>query len=796
MGSWFTRALAFAATVGFCVAASTLPGCTDNGPNPVSSPCPPGKTCEVRLTLLHTSDIHSRLFPYDQIITQIDSNLGLGPLNQNARVGGVSRLAYLINRERARSNRLLHLDSGDAFQGAPIFNFFSGEPEMRYQSMIGVDAVVIGNHELDRGMNNLVYQYQRYAKFPILAANYNFGSNQSPGFTALGTVAAPFTVFNQEGLKIAVIGMGNLSSLGSIFDQPNSTGIRPLSSHEVAQFYIDLLRPYVDVVVMLTHLGLEADQDMVRNTTGVDAVLGGHNHIVINPPQQLVDCAADQLNPGYIWEVDPNVDIPSEGTPPSDAKHPDPIGHPYQFKRPCHPRNVLIMHSGAFAKYLGRLDLILSNDPAQAASTDGTYDPTNGFEIISNNYTPFPVTNNLPEDPVIVDMLQPYRRSLDKVADLDILVGFSPNGAKRIASNGGDSPLGNMISNAMWLRLGIQTDFALTNSTGVRADLNPGPVTVEEVYNIFPFDNTISKMQLSGLEVQEMFDFVARRTASRGCASQVQIAGVRVQLNCSGCARPNAGQVCVVDTDCPDQSTGSCAGGFCKVSACADNVFIGHQADQKDPSGKTYRKCMADTDCSEKIPGQCDHGPPSNASGPGFCLSPIGATNLYELATSNYIAGGGSGFRVLQRNTTQFDTKIQQRDALIDYLRQGKPCGFDPNAGNSEGLKSCAQNSDCSADGAFVCACPGHATATGSGTSLTCSTTGQCGTEVGRCVRADCRDQVARFHARACTDSPKADQCNTDLNACALGGEECKFLSCVDEALGNYSDNRVQLIGK
>jgi len=215
----------------------------------------------------------------------------------------------------------------------------------------------------------------------------------------------------------------------------------------------------------------------------------------------------------------------------------------------------------------------------------------------------------------------------------------------------------------------------------------------------------------------------------------------------------------------------------------------------KDSSGKTYRKCMLDSDCSEKIPGQCDHGPPGT-TGTGYCLSTIGGTNLYELATSNYIAAGGSGFRVLQRNTTQFDTKIQQRDALIDYLRQGHPCGYDPNAGTAEGLKACSQNTDCSADGSFVCACPGHTTQSGAGDALTCTTTGQCGTDVGRCVRADCRDQVAQFHSRACATSPNAAQCQTDLNACTLGGEECKFLSCVDETLGNYQDNRVQLIGK
>ena len=73
----------------------------------------------------------------------------------------------------------------------------------------------------------------------------------------------------------------------------NTLGFVPLNTHEVAQFYIDLVRPYVDVVVMLTHLGLESDQDMIQNTTGIDVVMGGHNHIVISPSQKLQDWVDD-----------------------------------------------------------------------------------------------------------------------------------------------------------------------------------------------------------------------------------------------------------------------------------------------------------------------------------------------------------------------------------------------------------------------------------------------------------------------------------------------------------------------
>jgi 5'-nucleotidase len=181
--------------------------------------------------------------------------------------------------------------------------------------------------------------------------------------------------------------MGNLSTLGSLFTQPNGLGMIPLNTTEVAQTYVDLLRPYVDFVIILSHLGLNVDQDMVQTTTGIDIVLGGHNHIVINPPQQLQDCTADQEHPGYVWAVDPNIpynpNVPPPAVDNTDPSHPiplpDPTNHPYEFQRPCVPRNVIIEHSGAFSKYVGRDDLVLSNDPKAASirTTGSRSSPTN-----------------------------------------------------------------------------------------------------------------------------------------------------------------------------------------------------------------------------------------------------------------------------------------------------------------------------------------------------------------------------------------------------------------------------------
>lgn len=814
------RAAATALAVSCVALAAAEPGCTSGGSG-TQSPCPPGQTCEVALTILHTSDIHSRIFPYDLQILQVDSELGLGTLDQVKNVGGVARLSYVLNRERARADRVLHLDSGDIFEGAPVFNFFNGEPEARAQSMMGTDAMVIGNHEFDDGALNAVLQLQKWADFPVLAANYAYPKAGTAFDTGVETILKPFTVFNLEGLKVAVIGMGNFSSLGSVFQQPNSLGLEALNTIETAQGYVDLLRPMVDVIVVLSHLGLDVDQRMVQGTTGIDIVEGGHNHIVINPPQVIQDCSADPTQPGYVWAVNPNI--------PYDPSNPvyDPLDklhqHPNAFPRGCVPRKVVISHSGAFSKYMGRLDLTFSNDPKAASPTGDPkdYDPTNGFELISHKYQPFPIDDTVPEDPNIVNLLLPYQRALDYVPDLSILAGYSPLGAQRTAPQGGDSALGNMIADSMWLRLGVQTDFSMTNTTGIRTDLIPGPVTVEEMYNIFPFNNTITKMQLSGTEVQEMFDFIAGRSQGRGCVSQAQIAGARVTLNCGGCARAGANGPCEHDDQCiggtpgacVDKSGAECAPGAtctCNVTACAEQIYVGHLSGCP---GDSNCGCSKDSDCPDKLVGQCDLSGPAGVSGTrGTCLAPLRLENDYDFATSNYLAAGGSGFRVLQRNTTQINTQIEQRDAVIDMIRNARACGYDKRYGTDDGLMACATDADCQNGPApggapvpgssYVCACPTAVQATvtapvsGQEINVSCATSGSCDRSVGRCVLQACRDGVATFHETSCYGSPQLDQCNTQLEPCALGGEECKILSCVDSNVGAYTDNRIEMVGR
>jgi 5'-nucleotidase / UDP-sugar diphosphatase len=276
------------------------------------------------------------------------------------------------------------------------------------------------------------------------------------------------------------------------------------------------------------------------------------------------------------------------------------------------------------------------------------------------------------------------------------------------------------------------------------------------MYNIFPFDNSISKMQLSGVEVRDLFNFVARRSSGRGCVSQVQIAGARIVIDCGKRLTPDS------------------------APGIASNLYIG----VIDPP----IFCTSDEQCPGDAAarlGACDVEI-------GRCWQAIDPIGTYELATSNYLAGGGSGFRVLQRNTTQFDTQVQQRDALIDYIRAGAPCGSDADGE----LTACSGDGDCAGVGTgFVCACP---SATIEGGICGTDPARSCGGD-GRCVLAQCRDDVAGYQRETCNGASNPavrKQCEESILPCASAGEQCKFLACIDRRLGNASDGRLRMIGQ
>jgi 5'-nucleotidase len=574
---------------------------------------------DVRFTVIHTSDIHSRLFPYNFVPNTFDQGYGMDP--NCAPFGGIARITAMVKQIRRESGRSLWLDSGDAFQGAPVFNEFKGEAEVRALSLAGMEGEVLGNHEFDLGAANLFTQLDNWSQFPHLAANYAWEDQKS---RSLKDVVKPFYIYDLDGLRVGVIGMGNQDTLSSIYEGGNSLGFRPVEDRVALDNYTRLLRPQVDLIVVISHIGLDADEGLTAaeaedsNITvpGVDLILGGHLHIVTNPPKLL-----------------PNDD-----------------GSTYCKTTDC---KTLLVHSGAFAKFVGRLDLTVRVGENNA-------DPEKRSRIVSFAYKNIPVDSKIPEDADVANLMWPYSVKLNQEIDLNGVFAWvapgGPMGTDKILRNdqgGGDSQLGNLVARAMQVQQGVDAEFSITNSLGIRADFERGALTNEQMFNVFPFENSITVMYRSGQEVQDTLDFVARKSASRGCRTQAQVSGITFDMVCKG--------------DCPslDPTSGQ------KASACAKNVYIGENCRNNNPDGPVD-------------PSKC---------------APLSLSGLYRVAVNDYIAGGGSGFIVLKRNTSQQNTGISLRDALTVYLnKQPSMCegmSTDDIIDTTDATPECNLDTDC-----------------------------------------------------------------------------------------------------
>ncbi|MDA9563038.1 metallophosphatase [Flavobacteriales bacterium] len=228
----------------------------------------------VKLTILHTNDMHSHIDPFP-------SN---DPKYPN--LGGIVRRSTLINEIRAKEENVLLLDAGDVFQGTPYFNLYGGELEFKLMSKMGYDACTIGNHDLDNGLTGLKSMLP-HADFPFLNCNYDFSN------TILDGSIIPHKVFNKGSVKIGVFGIG--VELEGLVDPKNYLETGYLDPIEMANEKADFLKNKegCHLVICLSHLGHRYESKKVsdlvlgKTSKNIDLIIGGHTHTFLDRPVSI-----------------------------------------------------------------------------------------------------------------------------------------------------------------------------------------------------------------------------------------------------------------------------------------------------------------------------------------------------------------------------------------------------------------------------------------------------------------------------------------------------------------------------
>lgn len=380
-------------------------------------------------------------------------------------VGGLAWIAGYYNVLRALNpGGVIPLDAGDMMQGTLESNYFFGESTIAGFNALGLMGATIGNHEFDWGIDKLLDRIAQ-SNFPWVSANIRLKeTGERPDW------AVPYTYIEAKGVKIGLIGVA-YPGTGSITN-PAYTG------------HLDFTDPAAEVNAIVDEVWAGG-----ANMVIVIAHLGG-----FAPDYGDAAALANALDPSKV-----NLLI---------------TGHTHsQIATTINGIPVIQSYSGGSA--FGRVDFTV--DPWFQTVTGFTVKPT---QNVYNTWNGGPATYEgqvVVRDEAVAAALQPY---LDAVQELkNTVIGEAAVPLTRNYRY--ESAMGNFVTDAM-RAFDDTIDFAMTNSGGLRADIDAGPITYGELFSVLPFGNTFVKVWLTGEQV--------RATLEDGITGQhgiVQVSGLR-----------------------------------------------------------------------------------------------------------------------------------------------------------------------------------------------------------------------------------------------------------------------------
>lgn len=223
---------------------------------------------KVKLVILHTNDTHSQIEPSEK------SSLATSDM------GGYARRMGVIEKIRSEEKNVLLFDAGDYSQGSPYFNFFNGRIEIDALNRMKYDAVTMGNHEFDNGIDTLAAIIQNL-RVPLISSNYDVTNSVIRDFVK------PWIVIKKAGLKIGVMAL-NVNPESLILES-NIRDVNYIDPVEKAQEVSDYLKnkEKCDLIICLSHLGSDKDSKSVNDfeiaakTKFIDVIIGGHSHSML-----------------------------------------------------------------------------------------------------------------------------------------------------------------------------------------------------------------------------------------------------------------------------------------------------------------------------------------------------------------------------------------------------------------------------------------------------------------------------------------------------------------------------------
>ncbi|TIL21514.1 MAG: LysM peptidoglycan-binding domain-containing protein [Mesorhizobium sp.] len=431
------------------------------------------------LNILHINDWHSRI----ESNNKYESTCSAEEETKGECIGGAARLITAIAQERKKleGQNVLLLSAGDNFQGSLFYITYKGKTEGEFLNQMKFDAMGVGNHEFDDGEAALA-PFLDMIQFPVLGANVKANAQSK-----LGDRVKPSVVIEVGGQKIGIVGAVTNDTPELASPGPNvkiEDDVKSITS-EVEK----LKGEGVNKIIAVTHIGYKRERDVIAKIPGVDVVVGGHSHSLLS-----------------------NTDPKAEGPYPTMVDNPD----GYQ---------VPVVQAASYSKYLGEFKVVFDdNGIVKQASGNPIY--------LDKSITP---------DPAVLARIKELGAPIEALKNQEVAETTKAIDGSRENCRTRECEMGNLVSDAVLDRVKDQgVEIVISNGGGLRASIDQGTVTMGEVLNVLPFQNTLATFQISGKDLVAGLENGLSQIED-GAGRFPQVAGLKYSFDKS--AAPNAGRV-------------------------------------------------------------------------------------------------------------------------------------------------------------------------------------------------------------------------------------------------------------
>jgi 5'-nucleotidase len=410
---------------------------------------------ETRVVILHTNDLHGHITSWQ----------GWEGDLAGKTVGGFDRLATAVEGLRRNRENVLLLDAGDTVADTMIGMNTQGRVVIELMNALHYDAMTIGNHEIDFGaehLRSLIHQ----ANFPILAANIRERETGK-------LFARPYVIRQLGSLKIGILGIAYPNTPFTTASK-NVVDIEFEEAKPVAAHFMgEMRRAGADIVVVLSHLGLNADIRLAEAVPGIDVIIGGHSHNRMTEPKRI--------------------------------------------------DNTLIVQAGAHGSDLGHLELTFQGKRRVASA----------YRLITLDHAQIEADSNTA---ALINRLtrtlkprenEHIGRAGDWLIRAQTLAGTKPRKRDQ------ESPVDSLFADIV--REVTGTDVVLLPGVGYGVAIPPGPITEEALKNLVPHESRILVMEMQGVRLLEILEQsienVHTKEAEKKVGGMIQVSGLSFTYN-------------------------------------------------------------------------------------------------------------------------------------------------------------------------------------------------------------------------------------------------------------------------